>query len=279
VIEARRDPNRSFYERPAAVREWAAKRELEPPERSLLALLGPVLPGLRMLDIGVGAGRTTAHFAPRVREYTGVDYSRPLIAACQARFGGRPGWTFRHGDARSMPFLPDAGFDLVLFSVNGLDCLDHRGRLAALAEVARVCRPEGLFFFSSHNLDAVRLALSVRRLARDLRATRAPGRFALSLGRRVPPQLLARLANPPAGSLVARDWAWISQGWPPGSACGTYHAKPGEVDRQVRAAGFTLERVFLPSGAEVGYRESLGRAQDLWLNYLCRRAAAAPGRA
>ena len=35
-----------------------------------------------MLDIGVGTGRTTMHFAGLVKEYVGVDYSSALIQAC-----------------------------------------------------------------------------------------------------------------------------------------------------------------------------------------------------
>lgn len=276
------EANRRFYERRAAVKEWTAKRDLEPPERSLLDSVAPELGTMRMLDIGVGGGRTTLHFAPLVREYLAVDYSRPLIEACKARFGGARGLNFHHADARSMPMFADASFDLVLFSVNGIDCLDHAGRMAALTEIARVCRPGGLLFVSSHNLDAVKRALSLGAQVRELWATRTPARFPLALAKRMHRHLLVRVVNPPADSLAARDWAWLSRGWPPRSPCGTYHLGASEARRQLDAVGFALEKIFLPSGAEgptdpeAGYEQCSGLTGELWLNYLCRKRTGEP---
>jgi SAM-dependent methyltransferase len=258
------------------VREWTAKRDLEPPERTLLASLAPALGTMRMLDIGVGGGRTTVHLAPMVREYVGIDYARPLIEACRARFVAWPRCRFHHGDARSMPMFDDASFDLVLFSVNGIDCLDHDGRMAALAEIARVCRPGGRFFFSSHNLCALARARSLRAEVRQLWATRTPARFPVAVAKRVPHHVLVGLANPPAVEQVDRAWTWVSEGWPPRSPCGTYHVAPEEARRQLEAVGFALERMVLPSGAEAGFDDCVGLGEDLWLNYLCRRRGDQP---
>jgi ubiquinone/menaquinone biosynthesis C-methylase UbiE len=266
------DANRALYERRAAVREYVAKDHLEPPEQAILERLRPELPGMHVLDIGVGGGRTSVHFAPLARQYVGVDYSAPLVAGCRRRFARWPPTVrFEHADARAMPMLDDDQFDLVLFSVNGLDCLSHEGRMSALKEIARVCRPGGLFFFSSHNLDAIEVALSPAHLLRQLRATRSVARFPLAVLRRAPPQVLKRIANPRPQRLLGRDHAWVSAGWPPGSPCGTYHVTPAEVRRQLAEVGFTLERVLLPWGEEVGYEESLGRRHELWLNFLCRK--------
>ena len=59
--------------------------------------------------------------------------------------------TIFHCDARDMRQFPDAAFDFVLFSFNGLDYVDHEGRLQALGEVHRVLAPGGAFVFSTHN--------------------------------------------------------------------------------------------------------------------------------
>ncbi|CAN5545830.1 hypothetical protein BH24ACT5_BH24ACT5_26730 [soil metagenome] len=56
----------------------------------------------------------------------------------------------RLGDARYLEF-PDARFDLVVFSSNGLDALGHEDRMLALTEIRRVLRTRGRFLFSSHN--------------------------------------------------------------------------------------------------------------------------------
>jgi ubiquinone/menaquinone biosynthesis C-methylase UbiE len=41
---------------------------------------------MKMLDIGVGRGRTTMHFAQAAEEYWAIDYSEEMIAACRERF-------------------------------------------------------------------------------------------------------------------------------------------------------------------------------------------------
>jgi len=48
---------------------YARYSNLQPPEETILHLMLPSLPTARMLDLGVGGGRTTVHFANRVREY------------------------------------------------------------------------------------------------------------------------------------------------------------------------------------------------------------------
>lgn len=270
---AGRDPNRTLYERRRGVRQWTAKAHIELPERALLDLLGATVGRMRLLDIGVGGGRTTVHFAPVVADYVGVDYSAPLIEACRRRFGGKGRVTFVHADARSIP-CPDGSFDLVVFSVNSIDCLDHGGRLAALAEIARVCRPGGLFFFSSHNLDAIDRALSPVARVRALSSARSPARLPLAVAKHLPGSVLTRISNPTPRDLVARDWTWVSKGWPPWAPFGAYHVRPAEVRRQLHAVGFTIETVILPSGATVPYEGALGRRGDLWLNYLARRSGA-----
>ncbi|HLL23376.1 MAG TPA: class I SAM-dependent methyltransferase, partial [Kofleriaceae bacterium] len=55
-------------------------------------------------------------------------------------------------DARELTF-PDASFDAVLFSFNGLDCVyPSRERQRVLREVHRVLKPGGMFYYSGHNL-------------------------------------------------------------------------------------------------------------------------------
>ena len=51
----------------------------------------------------------------------------------------------------------DNSFDFVLFSFNGIDSFSHKDRIAALREVRRVLRNDGIFYFSSHNLNWIGL--------------------------------------------------------------------------------------------------------------------------
>jgi ubiquinone/menaquinone biosynthesis C-methylase UbiE len=41
---------------------------------------------MKMLDIGVGDGRTTMHFAQAAEEYWAIDYSQVMIAAYRKSF-------------------------------------------------------------------------------------------------------------------------------------------------------------------------------------------------
>lgn len=232
-----------------------------------------------MLDLGVGAGRTTLHFAPRTAHYVGVDYSAPLIAECRRRFPSPP-WRvrFEHADARSIPMVANESFDLVLFSVNGLDCLDDGGRREALAETWRVCKPGATFFFSSHNLEAIATALSLRAHLRALRTGRSPLRFLLAVVRHLPEQVLKRIANPSPRTLVQRDWVWITKLWPPGAPQMTYHAKPLEIRRQLEEVGFVIDRVLLPTGETVDFDECADLREVLWLNFWCRKVRASRDR-
>jgi ubiquinone/menaquinone biosynthesis C-methylase UbiE len=73
-----------------------------------------------------------------------------MIAICRERF---PVMDFRLCDARNLSMFSDNSFDVVFFSFNGIDYVGHAGRLAILAEVHRVLRPDGVFWFSTHNRD------------------------------------------------------------------------------------------------------------------------------
>jgi ubiquinone/menaquinone biosynthesis C-methylase UbiE len=268
------DANQRLYDKPSAVRLYASMSHLEPPEAAVLELLAEELPEMRMLDVGVGAGRTTFHFAPRVRSYVGVDYAPRLVEAARRRFADGPPARFEVADARDMPMFDDESFDFVLFSVNGIDCLDHDGRLAALREFRRVTRPGGVLFFSSHNLGAIAWAVSLRRLVGELRAGRSPIRYVAALAKRMPAQVLQRVGNPNPERLVRRDSILLNKRWPPRNPVTTYHVKTAEVRRQLRETGWELERVLLPSGEQIPYEASLELREPLWLNFLARARGA-----
>jgi ubiquinone/menaquinone biosynthesis C-methylase UbiE len=110
---------------------------------------------MKMLDIGVGGGRTTGHFAPLVKSYIGIDYAEEMIAACKLRYLDFARVSFAVCDARAMRIFADHAFDFILFSFNGIDYIPHRDRVRVFAEIRRVGRPGALFYFSTHNLQAL----------------------------------------------------------------------------------------------------------------------------
>ena len=163
----------STFARTEIVDEYVARTTLMECERYVFER--HIGPGLRILDLGVGAGRTTGHLAPGASRYVGVDLSDAMIAACRAAF---PGLAFVCGDASDLTSIAgDGSFDAVVFSFNGIDCLpDDEARRACLGEVGRVLAPDGVFIFSTHNpfvlvrrtgpLSLARWKLSVARIAR-----------------------------------------------------------------------------------------------------------------
>ncbi len=142
--------NHRAYSSRTALKFFGHQAELFPTERVILEKLRPQIAGKRLLDIGIGAGRTTSFLLEMSRAYIGIDYSPRLIECARAKFGID---TLYQCDARNMQFLADDSVDFSLFSFNGLDCLSHEGRLGALREIRRVLRTDGLFVFSSHNRD------------------------------------------------------------------------------------------------------------------------------
>jgi SAM-dependent methyltransferase len=243
--------NHGTYESQHAVDEYAGLIDLQPPERTILDLVAPALPNARMLDLGVGGGRTTVHFAPRARQYVGADYSEGMVAACHARFAGSP-YRFSVADARFLPF-GDAAFDFVLFSFNGIDYVPHEGRQQILREIHRITTPGGRFAFSTHNLDNAPRLLSLRPTV-GVRTTLR--RWAL------------RRRNPSLRTIMSRQWTILQDGALRGGL-ETYYVRREEQLRQLGNAGFTSPRVFQLDGgvAQEG-------ATDPWLYYLCDRPGA-----
>lgn len=95
------------------------------------------------LDIGTGTGRLLELVAPRAERAFGVDASRDMLALARARFaehGVADRCAVRQADMYRLP-LPDASFDVV-----ALQMVLHYAEdpAAALAEAARVLRPDGL---------------------------------------------------------------------------------------------------------------------------------------
>lgn len=144
--------NQQTYETASIVNYYTQLNALQPAEQMILDRWSEHLPRFRMLDIGVGAGRTTKHFQPHVAEYVGIDVSAEMIDACRNRFPQLPASTFQGCDARDLSVFENDSFDFILFSFNGIDYVSHDDRLRIFTEVHRVGVKGAIFCFSSHNL-------------------------------------------------------------------------------------------------------------------------------
>ncbi len=120
------------------------------PEAVILEKITPVIRDKRLLDIGVGAGRTTRLLLEISRDYTGIDYTPSFAELAQKKY---PAAKILCCDARDLSVFDDQSFDFVQFSFNAIDYMVHEDRMKALEEICRVLKPNGLFMFSTHNRD------------------------------------------------------------------------------------------------------------------------------
>jgi SAM-dependent methyltransferase len=167
------DENRRHYERRSVGARYARKSELQTAEAAILRRYEPEISGGRILDLGVGGGRTTPFLLELSSSYVGVDYSLEMIERCRGRF---PAVEFQPVDARDLSAFTDSTFDFVLFSNNGIDAVGHDDRLNILGEVHRTLKDGGLFVFSSHNRNsAIATAWDLQHF--DVNPLRDPVRF------------------------------------------------------------------------------------------------------
>ncbi len=110
-------------------------------ENSAGYLLPHLAPGIALLDVGCGPGTITADLAARVApgRVVGMDRSAEAVAAAIELAATSPALSFVAGDLYAMDF-EDGAFDVV-HAHQVLQHLDDP--VAALAEMARVCRPDG----------------------------------------------------------------------------------------------------------------------------------------
>jgi ubiquinone/menaquinone biosynthesis C-methylase UbiE len=127
---------------------YATNDDLNAPEKAAFASVAAEFRNKRILDLGVGAGRTTPALIDISSDYVGIDYVAEMVTACRARFQGV---RFEHMDARSMPRFSDQSFDLIVFACNGISMVDHEGRLAILKEIRRLLTSSGMLVFSTYN--------------------------------------------------------------------------------------------------------------------------------
>ena len=100
-------------------------------------------PGMRLLDIGAGTGRYTSALMAEGYEVKAVELVRRNIDVFLKR---EPTADVVQGDARHMPFLPDASADVTLLLGPLYHLIGFDEKLKALAEVKRVTKPGGLIF-------------------------------------------------------------------------------------------------------------------------------------
>lgn len=111
-------------------------------ENSAGYLLPKLRSGASILDVGCGPGTITADLAARVAPgaVVGIDRGADVVALAAEEHAGRPGLHFEVGDVYALT-APDGAFDVV----HAHQVLQHLSDpVAALVEMRRVCRPDGV---------------------------------------------------------------------------------------------------------------------------------------
>lgn len=238
----------------------------DPGEKAAIDLVAPRVRGRPILDIGVGAGRTTELLLPLSADYVGIDYTAEMVHACRKL---HPQARIEHMDARDLGAFADGQFALVMFSFNGIDAVGPQDRMRVLHEAHRVLQPGGWFLFSAHNHEGpgrgeqpqVRIPFTWNPIKlgwRGIKTISAWPRAVMNHRR------LSRLNE------THEDWSVMNAGAHEFGIVVVYTTLAGQK-QQLREAGFECEAVFdnvrgqrLPDGADT---------RDVWwFHYVARKA-------
>ncbi|MEL6439859.1 MAG: class I SAM-dependent methyltransferase [Cyanobacteria bacterium J06621_8] len=255
--------NQSLYRSSAIVNYYQYLTQLQPAEKTILEKLQPQLSEFKMLDIGVGGGKTTTHYAPLVKEYYGIDYSPEMIAACQAKFSSTlPQDNFQVLDARDLSQFADNSFDFILFSFNGIDSVKNSDRQKIFSEVARIGKPDAYFAFSTHNLYAMIRAFRLQTHLRWNPITTYINLFVWVVLRFTNlSKTIKKLKN--SDFCIVRDESHDFR-------LQNFYIKP-EVQLEQLAAYFQdIELYSWKSGNKIESMEDAAIDSNFWLYYLCR---------
>lgn len=100
-------------------------------------------PGMQILDIGAGTGRYASALMTEGYSVKAVELVKRNIDVFLER---EPGADVVQGDARNMPFIPDATADITLLLGPLYHLIGDEQKLMALKEAKRVTKPDGLVF-------------------------------------------------------------------------------------------------------------------------------------
>ncbi len=257
--------NQAAYNSEAVIRQYRQMHDLQRPERAIIKETEERLRACRLLDIGVGAGRTTPHFGGDAAYYLGIDSAPQMIQACTENdHYQRDTYHFRVMDAVNMLELDEAPFDYALFSYNGIDMVNNSERRIIFNNLKKMLKHDGCLVFSSHNI------LSLNDLFCSHRYDTS-----MSLLRNIYWLLKERYYR----RLFEQQYPL----WPPDTDFKlihdgsinfktiTYYVRPSFQIRQLQEHGFHSIRAFSLSGAEIMLKD-LDLITDPWVYFLCFNA-------
>ncbi|MEO1211460.1 MAG: class I SAM-dependent methyltransferase [Cyanobacteria bacterium J06638_20] len=257
------DPNQKTYASTDIVWYYTQLKQLQPAEQAILARLKDQLSSMKMLDLGIGGGRTTNVFAPLVREYVGIDYSAEMVAACQKRFADNlPSIVLEVADARDLQQFADNSFDFILFSFNGIDYVSEGDRLKIFEAIKRVGKSGGYCCFSSHNLQGLQKAATLKGNVSFNPIKTYTNMVMLALFKVLNPTLNShQLAS--TDRLIVRDESHNFR-------LRTYYIHPAAQLKQLEPYFCNVEVYPWQSEYPISDQTALNQCTESWLYYLCQ---------
>lgn len=250
--------NLDAFKNAHVVQEYCSQHNLFQPEILFLNKHKNELERMSMLDIGIGAGRTTEHFAKIVQNYVGIDYSDLMIEKCKEKFEEIDGHIFTVCDVRDMSMFADNTFDFVLFSFNGLDYVSELDRTRALVEIRRVIKRGGFFMFSSHNLQSVKSMYQLNTSSGIIKLLRSLIKVALIF-----------LINGRPSKLLNKDIAIINDGAHK-FKLSTCYIKPAKQINDLNTEKFGEVLLYSIDSGEIIPVGKYNMTTEVWHYYLCR---------
>jgi len=227
------------------------------PEEVILESLAPAIKDRKLMDIGIGGGRTTRRLLELSKDYLGIDYSPDFVAVARRKF---PEARIECCDARDLGMFATDAFDFALFSFNSIDYIAHDGRIRALAEINRVLKPNGFFMFATHNRDY-----------RGFNKLPWQEQTPFSLGHLK--SCLYTFVHLPKHFLMqkheqhTREYAIVND-TAHGFSLLSYYIGMSEQIRQLERMGFTMVEAYNAEGERV-----VEDSESPWIHYLARKSA------
>jgi ubiquinone/menaquinone biosynthesis C-methylase UbiE len=254
------DANLAVYEQADVVKTYQHIQQLTKGERLFFSRHEADYRNKKVLDLGVGAGRTTPALAALASEYWGIDYSHAMVEACKAAFSALPNVRFHQDDARTLSNCPEGYFDAVIFSFNGIDIVDMEGRKAVLEATKRVLKDGGVFVFSFHNAGYLDKLYQYH-------WQKNPLRWWANFQR----QQRIKSINGAKEQYAGKDYFFLKDGGED-FRLDICYIRPSYQQQMLQQAGFRLEHIVESlSGKELQPGE-LDASKDSWLYYRCTKA-------
>jgi SAM-dependent methyltransferase len=135
---------RNAYARSASKRDQMIKHDWKLDERA--GFLARLSPGSRLLEVGAGTGQDAVFFRDNGLDVVATDLTPEMVARCTEK-----GLVAHVRDVMDLGF-DDATFDAV-WTINCLLHVPTDTLPAALAEIARVVRPDGVLYLGVYSTE------------------------------------------------------------------------------------------------------------------------------